>query len=89
VGEATGASGVRVGANNRGVDVKIGSSGVGVPSLMLSAATVCATAVCMPLVSCVLSGVAPLPQAVRSKEETAIEVNSIYLIFLNIFFLSR
>ena len=55
--------------------------------LVTCAATVCATAVCM-IESWSLSAVLLAPQAVRSKDEIAIEVKSMYFMDLNIFFLS-
>jgi hypothetical protein len=80
VGDGIAANGVTtaVGSSDKAVG---GADGVSVYAAC--AATVCATAVWMA-VSCEF----PDPQAERSSDEITMEVNSMYLICLNIFFLS-
>ena len=83
VGEAAGARGVRVGENCSGVCVPM-IAGIASVGCAFCAATVSATAVCMPG-SWAGVGVLSAVQAVMIKDAITIKVKSVYFIVLNIF----
>ena len=88
MGDASGASGVSVGEKCKGVWVAIGAVCVGGFAFLaatVSATIVSATAVWMPVISCVASGVLFALQAVMNKDVITIVTKSVYFIDLNIF----
>jgi hypothetical protein len=84
VGEAAGARGVNVGENCRGVCVTLAVGAADVGCMFCCAATVSATAVCMPE-SRAGVGVLAAVQAVMIKDAITIKVKSVYFVVLYIF----